>query len=126
MFGENVASSEVLVSSSGTLAKINSSTGAYLSIANNAVRIEIQTSTVSQPQRVATFITKGNLAKRLQMSSELTTPISDILFMGPVDLKLQKSVSIRMKLNQYEAEEADLRPVVYRQTKDKLEAVAVS
>jgi len=124
LFGENLTSSEVSVSSTGLLAKINNSTRANLSIAENSVRIEIPENAVSRPQKIMTFISKGHLAQRLGLGNELQTPISDILFLGPVDLKLSKSVVVRMKLNLYRTEDPDLRPVVYRQVKNGLSAVA--
>ncbi len=124
LFGENIASSRVSAVSTGNLVKISHDSGATLSIANQSAQVEIQKNTVNKTQRVSTFLTKGDLAKRLRFESEMITPISDILFLGPVDLKLQKPINIQMKLNKYDNQDSELRPVVYRQTKDGLVAIA--
>ena len=110
LFGENIASSRVSAVSTGNLVKISHDSGATLSIANQSAQVEIQKNTVNKTQRVSTFLTKGDLAKRLRLESEMITPISDILFLGPVDLKLQKPINIQMKLNKYDNQDSELRP----------------
>lgn len=125
IFGENLSSSEVTTSSSGALVKINNSTEANLSIANNSAKVEIQKNSVNRQQRMTAFLSKGDLAKRLQISSEVNFPISDILFIGPIDLNLQKTIGVRMKINMLQMEDEDFKPVLYRQVNDKLEAIAI-
>ncbi|MCD6441528.1 MAG: T9SS type A sorting domain-containing protein [Candidatus Marinimicrobia bacterium] len=125
LFGENLSSSDVSVSSSGTLVKINSGMTTNLSIADNAATVKITEGTIAGRQRISSFVSKGDLAKQLRIESELKTPISDVLFIGPVDAQLKKPVSISIKVDLTRLPEtADAIPIVFRSEKGQLVPVA--
>ncbi|MBU1065140.1 hypothetical protein KKC74_10100, partial [bacterium] len=119
LFGENLSSAGVAVSTSGTLAKINSAKR-DITVSENAT-VTFPESAVTGQKQISVFLSKGDLVKQFRIESELDAPISDILFIGPEDLKIHKPVKIRMPLNSGKsAPEADIIPIVFRREKNRL------
>ncbi len=125
--GQNITSSDISTSAEGTLAKVQRDVRTNFVVGKNLASINLESGSLNANTRLLGLVTEGNLALIQENQLELETPLTDILMLGPTDIKLNKTAWISMKLRKdISTDIGELVPVVFRNQNGELKAVTIA